>query len=87
MSNIEWSVVDKVSGSAIAGILKGMLEAQGIKVVLSQEGVGESVFPVSVGPLSEIEILVPSSQLSDARQILEDYNSGRLENLTYPSQG
>jgi DeoR/GlpR family transcriptional regulator of sugar metabolism len=87
MSDIEWCVVDNVSGSAIAEIIKGMLEAQGIKVVLSQEGIGESVFPVTVGPLSEIEILVPSSQLAEARQILEDYNSGKLENLTYPSQG
>ena len=82
MATNSWEVLDQVSGSARAEILKGLLEAQGIKVVLSQEGIGESIYPVTVGPLSEIQILVPDSQLQDALQILADYNDGFYENLS-----
>jgi len=82
MATNSWEVLDQVSGSARAEILKGLLEAQGIKVVLSQEGIGESIYPVTVGPLSEIQILVPDSQLQDALQILADYKDGFYENLS-----
>jgi len=82
MATNSWEVLDQVSGSARAEILKGLLEAQGIKVVLSQEGIGESIYPVTVGPLSEIQILVPDSQLQEALQILADYKDGSYENLS-----
>lgn len=79
MSQDNWQVLDKVTGSAMAEILKGLLEAQGIDVVLSQEGIGDAVFPVSIGPLSEIQILVRSDQLPEAQKILAEYNAGYFE--------
>lgn len=83
MSKITWEVLDQVSGSAQAEILKGLLEAQGIQVVLSQEGIGESVYPLTVGPLSEIQILVPGDQMEQAMALLKEFRQGDLENLSY----
>lgn len=79
-------LLDQVSGAGIAEIIKGLLEAQGISVILSQEGIGETIYPVSVGPLSEIQLLVPSEQLEEARKILDDYRAGKFENLDYTSE-
>lgn len=86
MSNESWVMVEQVSGSARADILKGLLEAQGINVVLSREGIGESIYPVTVGPLSETQILVPAGQVEAARQILEDYYAGVYENIDYSTE-
>jgi hypothetical protein len=81
VSQDKWQVLDNVTGSVQAEVLKGFLEAQGIEVILSQEGIGESVFPVSIGPLSEIQILVRADQLQDAQKIMSEYNAGDFEDL------
>jgi hypothetical protein len=85
MDNGSWKVLDQVSGAGRAEILKGLLEAQGIRVILSQEGIGESIYPVSVGPLSEVQLLVQADQLVEAQQIVADFNAGVFENLSYPN--
>ena len=72
MSENQWVVVDRVSGQLQAEILGGMLEAQGIRVVLSQEGAGH-VYSLGVGTLGAVEILVPASEAEQARQLLEAY--------------
>jgi hypothetical protein len=82
MENEQWEVLDQVSGSAIAEMLKGLLESQGIRVVLSQEGIGESIFPVGVGPMSEIQLLVPEDQLEEARKIMAAYEAGEFADLS-----
>ena len=80
MGDDKWVVVYQVSGSLKAELLKGLLAAQGITVVLSQEGVGESIYPVTVGPLSEIQLLVASHQVGEANKILSEYESGSFDN-------
>jgi len=84
MSETKWEVLEQVSGAVQAEVMKGLLVAQGIQVVLSQEGIGESIYPVSVGPLSEIQLLVPASQMEEARKLLDQYYAGDFENLSYP---
>jgi len=74
MTEPQWQVLTIVSGSGKAEILKGLLQAQEIDVVLSQEGLGDSVYPVSIGPLSEIQVLVRTHQLDAARQVLADFD-------------
>jgi hypothetical protein len=56
---------------AQAEILRGLLEAEGITVVLSQEAAG-SVLPVDVGAFGQVELLVPADQAARAREILGD---------------
>ncbi len=79
MSERKWIVVDEVAGDAQAEVLRGLLEANGIQVWLSQEGAGHLGYAVGVGRLARVEILVPSDVELQARELLEDYYAGRLE--------
>jgi hypothetical protein len=56
---------------AQAEILRGLLEAQGIVVMLSQEAAG-SVIPVDVGAFGQVDIFVPAEQATRAREILDE---------------
>ena len=76
----KWEVVEIVQGHLTAEIFRGLLEAQGIQVWLNQEGAGV-VYGINVGPMGSVEILVPSSAVPQARQILDAYYSGVLEDM------
>ncbi len=87
MSAKKWSVLDEVGGTLIAELLKGLLEAQGIPVVLSQEGAGHYAYAMSIGSLGQVQILVPDDRLTEARQILADYYAGKYENQDFEDSG
>lgn len=74
----KWEVVEMVQGQLQAEILRGLLEAQEIKVWLNQEGAG-AAYGINVGPLGTVEILVPSGEIHKARQILDAYYAGEFE--------
>ena len=79
MADETWVMVASVSGEIQAEIIKGFLEAQGISVFLNQEGAGRA-YGLGVGPLGEVQILVPHTQEEAARQVLADYEAGKFEN-------
>lgn len=79
MSEERWEVVAEIAGELQAEILRGMLEAQGIKVWISQEGAGRA-YGLGVGSLGKVQILVPAGELELANSLLDDYYSGELEN-------
>jgi len=81
MSEANWEVVYEANGSFLAEMLRGLLEAQEIPVVLSQEGAGR-VYGITVGTLGRVQILVPVHDLERAQRILEEY-----ENSTSTDQG
>jgi len=76
--NENWEVLEVVSGDLQAELLRGLLEAQGIPVVLSKEGAARAI-GIDIGPLGEVEILVTSSSKAAAQQILADYHAGVFE--------
>lgn len=78
MSEDRWEVVAEVAGELQAEILRGMFEAQGIKVWMSQEGAGRA-YGLGVGRLGKVQILVPESDLEQANALLDEYYSGELE--------
>lgn len=82
MPESNWAVVEVVLGDLQAEMLRGLLEAQGVPAILSQEGAGHSVFPVSVGKLGEVQILVPADRLEEAQAILDDYNTGKFSDTS-----
>jgi hypothetical protein len=82
MPDEEWIYVDQVQGQLQAEIIKGMLEAQGIMVWLNQEGVAHA-YAIEIGSLGTVEILVPSSQVEKARQIMAEYNRGDFKNMQF----
>ena len=73
-----WEVIDEVAGDIQAEMLRGLLEAQGIKVWLSQEGAGRA-YGLTLSTLGAVQILVPSESAAPARQILDDYYAGLYE--------
>lgn len=82
MPEDEWILLDRVQGQLQAEILKGLLEANGIMVWLNQQGASHA-YAVSVGTLGAVEVLVPTSSVDQARQILEAYYRGDFENIEF----
>jgi len=80
MTDDEWVLIDKIQGQFQAEIIKGLLEAQGIQVWLNSQGAARA-YAVTVGTLGAVELLVPSSQADQAREIMEEYNRGDFENM------
>lgn len=81
MSEEKWTQVAAVHGDLQAELLRGLLEAQEIPVLLSQEGAGRAI-GLTIGPMGEVRILVPGSQLVRAQSILAAYEAGTYENMT-----
>ncbi len=61
-----------------AEILRGLLEANGIQVMLSAEGAGRAIGLGST-PLANVQLLVAEADQSLAKQLLADYYAGRLD--------
>jgi hypothetical protein len=76
--NEEIVVIESIPDSVQAEILRSLLESQGIHVSLSREA-ASSAIGLTVGPLADVDILVPKSQAERARKILDDYYKGSLE--------
>ena len=82
MSEERWQVAGEVAGEIQAEILRGLLEAQGIRVWISQEGAGR-VYGLGVGRLGRVQILVPEEDLEKSTALLEEYYAGALENQDF----
>jgi hypothetical protein len=74
----DWVVLEEVAGMFQAEILRGLLEAQEIPTVLSQEGAGKAI-GLTIGTLGAVQILVPLKDLDRAQEALEAYNAGSDE--------
>jgi len=61
---------------AEAEVLRGLLEANGIPAMLSQEAAG-SIYSVGVGAFGQVELLVTSDRVAEARKVLEEYRAGQ----------
>ena len=73
-----WELVITVSGELQADLIRNLLEAQGIEVFLNQEGAGRA-YGLTVGPMGEVQVLVPEDQSEEARQIVDDFYAGKFE--------
>ena len=61
-----------------AEMIRSLLNSFGIDAQLLQESVGAS-YGLNFGPLGAVDIFVKKKQAEEARKILADYHSGRLE--------
>lgn len=68
-------------------VASGMLEAESIKILLesfeipayvNQESAGLT-YGLTVGPLGEVDVLVPEQYLSQAKNVIEEMQKGLLE--------
>ena len=76
--NEEIIVIESISDVLEAEILRSLLESHGIHVLLSREA-ASTVIGLTVGPLAQVNLLVPQSQVDEAKKILDDYYKGNLE--------
>jgi len=81
MPDQELVLLEEVAGAAQAEILRGLLEAQGIEVLLSQESAGSSMIPVTFGILGDVKIMVRKVDFESAQEILNAYYAGEFEHL------
>lgn len=77
MSDDQWVMIDEVPGTLQAELLRGLFEAQGLPVLLSQEGAGHA-FALTVGAMGRVQILVPAPFAERAREVLEQYYAGEF---------
>lgn len=75
--------VFSAAGLLEADMLKAFLEAQGLQVVLSQESVGRTL-GLSAGRLGRVEVLVPEEQVELAKQLIDEIEQGKFEDLDNP---
>lgn len=81
MPDKEWVTLLDVNDRLEAEIIKDALEAQGIPAAFFQEGAAHFAYPVGIGPMSVVEICVPSDHLDEARSWLDAYENGEFENM------
>lgn len=80
MGEKNWKTIITVQGEFQAEVLRGLLEAQEIPVHLSQEGIARA-YGLGVGPLSEVDILVPEDFWQTAQNVIQKYRAGDFEEL------
>ena len=80
MAELKWVEIEKIYDPVQAELLRGLLEAQGFDVLLSQEGAAKAL-GINVGAMGDTQLLVRSEDEAAARKVLNEYVSGDLENL------
>jgi len=68
-------------------LANGMLEAESVRILLesfgipaftNQESAG-TVYGLTVGPLGEVEVIVPAEYITEAKKIVNEMRAGHLE--------
>jgi hypothetical protein len=77
MTNSKWELVAEVYGDLEAEIIRNLLQAEGIPVTLSKEGAGQAL-GLQIGIMGEVQVLVPTDHLENARSIVDDYFAGKF---------
>lgn len=68
----KWRVLTKITDPIAAALLEGRLRAEGIPVISRTGEAAGSLYGLTTGPLAEIMLLVPLSQLDEAKGILAE---------------
>ena len=79
MEKQNWVEIKKVYDAVQAELLRGLLEAQGIDVLLSQEGAARAI-GINIGAMGDTQVLVRSEDEDAARELMRQYEAGDLEN-------
>jgi hypothetical protein len=78
MTEQKWELVEVVNDALVAEILKGLLEAQGIMVNIVREGY-QTAFGITGQMSVRIELLAPTDQVEQARQVIADFHAGKFQ--------
>ncbi len=83
MGNEATDVIYCAINLAEAEVMRSKLRGAGIPVFLRGESAGSTVYPLTVGPLAQVEVLVPVEQAEQARTLLdiEPFSPEELDEL------
>jgi hypothetical protein len=73
-----WAVVYTAAGQLQAQIIRSLLESAEIPVQTVQEGAG-AVYAFTIGPMGEVDVMVPEDRLAEAQGLIAAYERGELE--------
>ena len=76
--------VYSAAGQLEAEMVKGFLAAQGIQAILNQESVGRTL-GLSAGRLGKVDVMVPESQMQDARNLIAAMEAGEYRDSEFPA--
>ncbi len=86
-----YKLLTKVYGAADAEMIKMFLEAAGLEVLVAQESLGKSLYPVTVGKLAEAKVFVLAEDEERAMALLRDLDDGKFiiedEEPNEPTEG
>jgi hypothetical protein len=71
-------VVFMANGMLEAESVRILLESFGIPAFTNQESAG-TVYGLTVGPLGEVEVIVPAEYITEAKKIVNEMRAGHLE--------
>lgn len=77
MNSVDYVEVYDANGQLEADMIRLMLEASGLHVITRQESAG-AVYGLTVGPLGVVRILVPETEVTDAKNLLTAMEEGKL---------
>jgi hypothetical protein len=86
MSETNLIVVDETS-MAHAQVIRGLLESQGIRVWLNQESAGTAIGINLLTTMGIVKLIVRQESVDRARELIDAYYSGELENGDEIDQG
>lgn len=78
----DYVVVYTAYGKLDAETVRLFLEANGFDVLLNQESYG-STLGLTIGPMGEVQVLVPVSQAERAAAILNEMEEGKFEDADW----
>ena len=80
MDQLKWGLLIEVFGRLEAELLESMLKAHEIEVELFQESIGHFAYPTTIDGLARVQIFVPKNKFKEAKELIEDYQNGTMEN-------
>ncbi len=77
----DWKTLTKITDPFIASLIKGRLLAEDIPAIMRSGEAAGSLYGLTIGPLAEIKIIVPSDRLNEARELLQRIEENETENF------
>jgi len=83
--NQKYEVIYVACGPLHAETVRLMLEAAGYHAITRQESAGTAM-GLTVGPLGEVQILVPADEVEAAKKLVGDMDEGRLSGVSFDDE-
>lgn len=73
MNELKYALLTEIGGRMQADLLESFLEANGVDVELFQESVGQSIYPINIDALGNVQVFVPKEKMEEAQKLLEEF--------------